>query len=301
MSLWSEAMINGRHIDCTAEEHHAREEYSNSMLKYLPHDPELFWGKYIADPKPAWAKRPFKTTRDMELGTAFHGMLLENEVFPIVPRDILSSDGSMTTKAAKQFKADFPNYLKQDENDDLTYAVERCKKDPEIMAFLDTKGKVEHTLVAEDESTGLPTRGRLDRLCWFADGLWVFDVKFSGGTCKRWVEKQMAEMGYYRAGPFYADLAEATYGIPVVGVAFLFVRNKPPFDAALWKMSHEDIDLGRRHNAIALADLASRLESWNWFGTTYGKLNPAELPRWKREEVGGEHAPYHEFVEFETE
>lgn len=288
-----------QHIDLPAEEYHARPEWSHSQLKLLPDNPEEFWGRFVAakEERPVWALAK-KPTRDMELGTAFHGMLLEKLLPPIVPADILSSDGSMTTKAAKAFKAAFPNYLKPDEHACLQYAVGRCYADPEIAAYLQTDGYVEHSLFWMDPVTGLKGRSRLDKLCRFADGREILDVKFSGGCDQRWVENQVTKMLYFRQAALYTDAAQAAYG-PVNAFTFLFVRNDAPYDAYLWRINANDLELGRRRNQVALEDLCRRLNTNDWRSDRFGRVNNFTLPKWAYD--GDNSMPsLAPFAEFET-
>jgi hypothetical protein len=274
------AVAKAYHLDLPAEEYHARPEWSHSQLKYLPDSPEEFWGRFVAKgkEKPVWVTA-FEPTRAMELGTTFHGMLLEKLLPPVVPANILASNGAMTTTAAKQFKLAFPNYVKPQEYECLKYAVDRCHADPEIAAYLDTEGFVEHSLFWTDEATGLDCRARLDKLCRFGDGLEILDLKFSGGTDQRWVEAQVAKMLYFRQAAFYTDAVQRVYG-PVNAFTFLFVRNDAPYDAYLWRINPNDLDMGRRRNALALADLAARLQSNNWRSEKFGRINHFTLPKW---------------------
>ena len=113
-------------------------------------------------------------------------------------------------------------------------------------------------------NTGIACRGKLDKLCFFGDGVSVLDVKFSGGCTREWVEKQSAAMGYYRQAAFYTDAATAHAG-HINTFAFLFVKNSPPYNCGLWILNENDIDLGRRHNDMALAELKRRREQDDWF------------------------------------
>jgi hypothetical protein len=205
----------------------------------------------------------------------------------------------MTTTAARAFKAAHPNYLKQDEFNALNYAVSRCHEDPEIHGYLETDGLIEASWFAMDSVTGLPVRGRSDKLCRFSDGLELLDVKFSNNTDQRWFDGQLANMSYYRQAAFYVDLVEAATGESVNAFTFLVVRNGFPYDSVLYRMNTNDIDLGRRHNRAALDDLKRRMDSGEWKRDGFGRVNYTHLPKWKwNDDDKGPVQPYQEFSEF---
>jgi hypothetical protein len=293
-----------RITDVTEAEYHARPSVSHSMLKYLPDEPEMYWASFVADPKPTWVAER-EVTRAMELGTAFHSMLLEGKQPPVVPYYLLATNGAMSTKEAKAFKALHPDYLKEDEHASLDYAVKRCWRDPEIAAYLRTAGEVEIALEWTDEDTGTPCRGKIDKLCRFGDGYAILDVKFSGGCDRDWVEKKVAEMLYYRQAAFYCDAAAALCGEPIRTFAFLFVANTPPHNNGLWVLDMNDIDLGRRHNDAALVDLRRRRETDDWFvlsppgGNAFSIAGSFAGKRlWDRETASANYAV--DFAEFAT-
>lgn len=295
--------MNNVVCDMPAVEYHALPAWAHSKLKLLPAEPELFYARHILKPTPDWARAEYG--RNVELGTAFHAMLLEGIEPAVPPPDLrVASNGAMTTTEAKAWKAANPDYLKRDEYNALSYAVSRCRRDPQIAAYLDTDGDVELSMFWTDEPTGFDCRGRLDKLCRFADGPEILDVKFSAGVDRRWVEGHLAKMSYYRQAAFYMDALTKITGQRPNGFTFLFVRNGPPYDAALWRMNVNDLELGARHNRIALDDLARRLESDNWFGDNFGTINYAFLHAWAYEQDAlyatdnGEEFPSAEFEEF---
>jgi hypothetical protein len=277
------AFVNCDHIDMPAEEYHASPGWSNSQLKHLPGEPELFHGLYIRK-RPEWQKEQ-RESSVMRFGTAGHAWFLENEKPVVAPPSVLSKAGSRAGKAWESFEAahDGDTILTQDEWDALQYAKTRAQADPEIDAYLATAGMVEHSLFATDEATGLPVRCRIDKIPEFHDGLEVLDLKFSGDVSEYWASNQMAKMLYYRQAAFYWDLATAMYQEPKA-FTFLFVRNEPPYDSALWRLYADDIDLGRQENAMALLSLKERLRTDNWYSDAFGRIGYIHLPAWKKKE-----------------
>jgi hypothetical protein len=288
-----------------AEIYHAHPASSNSSLKSLPDNPEEYYALHVADPKPAWAKRKKVFPRYVDLGTAFHSILLEGKTPPIIPECLLASNGACTTKMAKAFVAENPDYVKQAEYDDLMYARDRCYDDPAIRPFLETKRRNELSLFWQDHQTQEFCRGRIDSLCEFTDGLWILDAKFGSAdpTDEDAIGWKIFDMGYENAGAMYWDAVEALIG-PVRGYVLLFVLNSPPYKARLWELSENDLEMGRRHYHEKLFDLKERRETGNWHGPRFGQQSMTKLPRkaWDRS-VGPATPiqPFSEFLDFQGE
>lgn len=285
------------HIEIEAEDYHARPEWSHSQLKHLPGEPELFHGLYIAK-RPEWQKE-YRETSAMRFGTAGHAWFLEDKKPVVAPASVLSKAGSRAGKAWESFEAahDGDTIVTESEWDALQYAKARAKADPEIDAYLSTAGMVEHSLFAIDEATGIRCRGRIDKIPEFNDGLEILDGKFSGDVSEFWVSNQAAKMLYYRQAAFYWDLVTAMYQEPKA-FTFLFVRNEPPYDSALWRLYAEDIELGRQENMLALLNLKERLDTGNWYSDSFGNIGYVHLPRWKVKDANTLPVGFSEFTSF---
>ena len=287
------------HVEMANEKYHAMGNWSHSQLKCLPADPELFEWKYILK------REAFTVTRLMVCGSAFHAWLLEDIEPTEVPRHYLTAAGSMRPGGWNAVACEFPGVpvLKADELAGLRFARENCYADPEIRAYLETTGDVEHSLFSVDPETELPTRVRLDKLCRFSDGLVCLDLKYSGGVDDRWIDKQVTGMGYYSQAGMYWEHVERAYETPKCW-AFLFVINEPPYTARLKQLLPPDIDLGIRHTHVALRDLRTRLTTNDWHGPGYGYLGITQVSKWKWEEIqyGTEAAqgPYEEFSDLSS-
>jgi hypothetical protein len=288
------------------ELYHSHGYSSNSSLKPLPDDPETYFARNIADPKPAWARRPRAVTRPMQLGTAFHSIMLEGVIPPVVPDCLLASNGAMTTKMAKAFAFEHPDYVRQAEYDDLMYAHDRCLEDPKIRPFLETEHQNELSLFWKDEPTGEFCRGRIDRLCHFSDGLWILDLKFGSAdpNDEAAIGYKIFDMGYDCQSAMYTDGVEYLIG-HVNGFVFLFCRNTPPYDCAIWQISDNDLEMGRRHYREKLQDLRERRLENRWHNPRFGRTSMTLLPRkaWDRSvaAVAPIQSPFTEFDDFKGE
>ncbi len=281
------------HVDMTNDRYHAMENWSHSQLKLLPHDPELFEWNYILK------REKRSVTRPMECGSALHAWLLEGIEPTTVPADYLTKAGSVKPGGWAAIAAEFPGVpvLKADEVVGLRYARDNAYADPEIRAYLETAGQVEHSLFSVDPETKLPTRIRLDKLCQFTDGLACLDLKYSADITDRWVDKQVSNMAYYSQAGMYWEHVERAYETPREWV-FLFVKNGPPYTARLFKMLDHDVELGVRHTHVALRDLRARLDTDDWRGEGYGGVGTIEVKSWVWDVNPEPLEAYCEFTEF---
>lgn len=287
------------HVAMSSERYRATGNWSHSAIKHLPAEPELFEWKHVLK------REEFVATRAMICGTAFHAWVLEGIAPTLVPADYLTKAGGMKPGGWDAIAEDFPGVpvLKRDEVTGLRYARDSCMADPEIRAYLETAGFIEHSLFAVDPETDLPTKVRLDKLCRFQDGLDCLDLKYSAGVDDRWIEKQVTGMAYYRQAGFYWEHVERAYQTPNQWT-FLFVQNDPPYTARLKQLLPCDIELGARHSHVALRDLRSRLDSGNWRGLGYGVCGITNVAKWLWEKGIGDGeapAPFAEFLEFSTD
>ena len=263
--------------DLPADEYHARPEWSQSQFKLLPYKPELFEGFHITK---RWTT---EETDDMRLGTQLHAAWLEHEPLLVIPSTALTSNGQRRGKAWEAWcdeHPDNPGVLPK-EAGRIQAMTDSGMADPVVRSLIEAEGEVEHTIVWTDEETGLPLRARLDKLARFDGGYQIGDIKATSidVTSEREVAAKIFSMGYHQQAAHYWDAAAMLYGPPLQFV-FLFVRNKPPFNAVAWTLPELDLDLGRRHNRVALLELKHRLETGDWHGSRFGKLNTVSLPKW---------------------
>ncbi|MFA5056547.1 MAG: PD-(D/E)XK nuclease-like domain-containing protein [Opitutaceae bacterium] len=273
---------NAIHIDCQAAEYHARPEWSQSQWKLLPDHPELFYGMYI---EPDIEKRwKFKATEDMELGTQLHGVWLEKKELLIIPYTALTSNGQRRGRSWEAWCEEHPEDHGILEKDSLRIRdmLDRGLEDPVVRSLMEAEGETEHTIVWTDEETGLPLRCRIDKLCRFDGGYQIADIKCTSAdvTDEREIASKIFSFGYHQQAAAYMDAATLLFGERPLNFVFVFVRNKPPYNAVAWTLPELDIELGKRHNRVALIELQSRLACGNWHGGRFGKLNTVSLPKW---------------------
>jgi hypothetical protein len=264
-------------------EYRALPAWSQSQWKLLPDSPELFHGLHVAKP----ALFEIDPTDDMELGSQLHAVYFEGQPLLEIPRDALSSNGQRRGFAWEDWcraHKDNQGLLPRDARR-VRAMCRAIDADPLIAKLLRAPGRVEQSFAMEHDETGLPTKGRLDKLCWLADGLVVPDLKSTGMEIDdpRIVGAKMAAFGYHQQAAHYLDLVKAWSGEDAE-FCFVFVASYPPYTARLWTLTPEAIDLGRQRNRTALLDLRRRLDSGKWLGTRAGKINEVDLPHYEYRE-----------------
>ena len=283
-----------------ADEYHARPEWSHSQRKLLPNHPELFHGYHVTH---EWE---FKQTDDMWLGECLHAVCLEGKSIVEIPDYALTSNGQRRGKAWEAWQAEHANdfYLLPKEAERVLAMRDGLMADPKCRAFLEAEGQCEASYFYIDEETGLQCRARVDKLATFGRIAIIGDLKATNidPTDARQVGLKVLEMGYHRQGAEYTEAVGEVDGETPDGFGFLFVRNRVPYNARLWVLKSEDIELGWRQNHAALRDLRRRLDSNDWIeGDTFGKENPITLPRWAYSDQSVGDAPYEEFAAFNGE
>lgn len=248
--------------------------WSYSQLKLLPDQPELFHGRFISK---IW---PLEPTAAMDLGTIFHQAVLTGKPLPIIPEDVLSASGSKSGAKWKEWAEANPGpCLKAREAEPILAMIDSVWADTQAAKLLQADGRVELPLFGTDGPTGLPIKGRLDKLCAFPGGVVIVDLKSTADPSPEAFGRQVWQQRYHRQAAFYSMLAVLS-GECVEGVAFVAVRNAPPFECVVYQCDQAMLDQGFAENRAALDDLARRLKADYWHGATHNRITELTLPKW---------------------
>jgi hypothetical protein len=287
-------------IGMPAEFYHKMPESSQSQFKLLPDQPELYAGMHI---RREWE---IKETDDMWLGSCLHAVLLEGHPIVEIPADALTSNGQRRGKTWESWelahKGEF--YLLPKDVVRVRSMCDGLMTDPKCAALLSAPGECETSYFWIDSETGLPLRARIDKLAEFNGATVIGDLKATNIDVAdaRQVGMKVLAFGYHQQGAHYLDAVREVTGEEPAGFAFLFVRNKPPYNARLWRLGAEEIALGRRRNLAAKQDLVRRLESDDWTGPTHGIENQIVLPAWAYGKMGENVTPdWADFANFNGE
>jgi hypothetical protein len=264
--------------------YHVHPAWNHSRVKLLPDEPELFHGRYIS------GEFPQPESADMRIGTALHALVLEAKPPLTPPADVLTSNGQRRGKAWEAWQAQHAGetVLLQSEAELVQRMAAGVRASHHAAWLLEADGPVEQEVYWTDVDTGLALRAKLDKLAAMSPGVaWVVDLKTTrdpvtpeafARTCLR--------LGYHRQAAWYLDAArewlDQNDGEDVTVEAFVFVavRNCPPFDCRVHTLGHREIDLGRRMNRVALADLRRRLQCRDWRAVGADSLQTIVFPEW---------------------
>lgn len=280
-------------VEMTNAEYHAQPEWSNSQLKLLPGEPELFHDRHVLK-LPDFQQ---KTTPAMQLGIDVHRMVLDGDEPIEIPRDCLSASGA---KAGKEWQAFLDCHYDKvlcKEGDPRLYMARSILAEPVARKWLDALCCKEKSLFFIDPVTGLKLRSRLDVLATATEAaIMLFDVKTTSKDpySEREIKEEIVKRGYHRQGAFQWEAvtqwaAVATPGRRVEAFTLVFVRSSPPHDCHCHELPGRAIVQGRAENRAALDDLDRRLQSGNWKPKTYGRVTMTDLPEWYYKRTGGDY------------
>jgi exodeoxyribonuclease VIII len=253
--------------------YHARPEYSTSMLKLLPDDPEMFYGRHVL-------KLPefqFQPTRFTDLGTAGHAMILQGTPPPIIPADVLSKTGARQGNAWKDFADEHAGevWLKESEAEPLKWMVESLKKTKKARALLDIPGLTEQSMFWTFDNLRL--RGRLDRLIVNGDSAMVLDLKLTSNASPEKFFFHAEDMGYHYQAAAYMWAVREVLGIEPSGFIFIVGEYQVPYRWFTYKATESFIETGWLRLREAIAVMKERTESDNWLREDRDLLIPLSI------------------------
>lgn len=265
-------------LDLTNDEYHARPEWSNSQVKLLPNEVELF-GKRHIEKQPAFQ---FKPTASVQLGTAVHDIILENTPIVMIPESALSASGSKAGKGWTSLRADNPGKVLCKPDDPILHMAASIRAEPKAREWLESEGPVEQSICWHDDVSGLDLRAKPDKVSMTSQGNVIIDLKSTKEDphSERQIAKAIHTLCYHRQGAWYWDPVEWWLQDEVRLFMLIFVRNKPPYDCHVHELAGRAIELGRQQNRLARGELASRLQTKNWLPETHGRTTVIDLPDW---------------------
>jgi exodeoxyribonuclease VIII len=248
-------------------EYHADPAIGKSMLDALARSPLHYWSRYVAEnrvePEP---------TPAMVLGSAFHALLLERELFEA--SYIAAPAVDRRTKAGKaawaELEASGKTVLSEDDLAALTGMAASVLAHPAASRLLALPGRAEVSLFYEDPATGLRCKARPD---WLTESGVIVDIKTTQDASPEAFRKSAYNFRY--------DVQAAHYTSAVLGAGFVFiaVEKTPPYAVAVYEADDAVMRSGharRRDNLERLADCIQR-DEWPGYDST---IQPLGVPSW---------------------
>ena len=270
-------------------EYHALDYVSKSHLDLVDKSPYHYWDRYINPdrviPEP---------TKQMIIGSAFHSLVLEPDVFEtefIVEAVDAPKRPTATQRNAKKpsnqtldaiaFWESFDNkakgktILSLEDIERLTIMKQRIVEHPAASTILNLSGVAEQSYQWKDEKTGELCKSRPD--FHTDDGTLIVDLKTTSDASELGFQKSVHNFRYHvQAGFYLRSIKEAQQFV------FIAVETKPPYLVAVYNASTDMINAGNRVADKNLETLANCRKSGKWLGYSE-EITTLELPRFNND------------------
>lgn len=222
--------------DISNDEYHSCEAYSRSQLMMLDKSPYHFISN-IANKKKS-APNPC-----LNLGSAFHCMLLQSEKFDD-EFSILPKIDRRTAKGKEIYtsflsEAEGKSILDYDAHAQVVLMCQEIHKNKLICKMLYEDSKMEQSIFWTDKETGIQFKCRPD--VW--SSRLIIDVKTISDSSENSIMRSSINYGYYLQA---AMIFEAMQSIdkPIEVFINLFCEKEPPYLPLIYSMSKESIEFG---------------------------------------------------------
>lgn len=256
-------------------EYHASAGLSSTGMKWLLRSPK----HYRQNMDHRIEKAAF------DLGHCVHAKVLGVGMgIVVIPADMLASNGAASTKEAKAFIADVRHFgqvpVKADVVAKVDAIAEAVLANPKAHTLLSLPGDAEVSLFADDPTTGVHLRGRIDWLATMADGSLVnVDLKTTPDVRRRKLVRAIEDFGYDVQSETYRNLLRLTTGKEVAPTHLIFVETEPPHEVRVVQLAHPDWIDGGQHKMRRAIDIYSRCiatDTWPGDDDSPGDAEPIE-------------------------
>jgi hypothetical protein len=245
-------------------EYHASPGLSSTGMKWLLRSPKHY--------RQAMDHRIEKAAFD--LGHCVHAKVLGVGLDVVtIPTDLLASNGATSTKAAKEFIAEARALgqvpVKAEVLNQVDAIAEAVLANAKAEALFMLPGDVEVSLFADDPSTGVHLRGRIDKLVTLKDGRQSnVDLKTTTDVRRRKIVRAIEDFGYDVQSETYKHLLLLTNGgIEIAPTNLVFVETEAPHEVRVVQLAHPDWIAGGQHKMRRAIDIYQRcMESGTWPG-----------------------------------
>jgi len=220
-----------------------------------------------------------------DLGHAVHVKVLGVGMgVVVIPDEVLSKSGTTGTDAARAFiaeaRAEGLVPVKADVVAQVDAIAEAVLTNPKAAALLTLPGQTEVSIFADDPDTGVPLRGRLDRLGTLADGRVVnVDLKSTTDVRRHKIVRTIEDFGYDIQSETYRHLLRVALGVDVAPTHLIFVEVDPPHEVRVVQLAHPDwIEGGqiKMRRAIDIYERCIRTGRWPGDDDEPGDVEPIE-------------------------
>lgn len=258
----------------------------------------------LADPSEYWRTSPFnpdykkpETKKQFSVGTTAHTMLLEPELIEdtiaVVPNDMLSSNGALSTKAAKAFVAEQEaagrTVVKEAEWLAVCNMVEAVQDNDVAMRAIED-GLIEKSLIVKDEETGIFLKARPDVMPQ-ESGRFIVDLKSCGrAEIAAWEKAASVDLRYDIQGAMMMNHTREVYNVEPAGVMYVVVCTEEPNRVAIRTIRpNTEVGLSMLDNGWLDIQKAKRifaecLETGQW-PSPWDKIADLVPPDWRLRQI----------------
>lgn len=264
---------NGVH-EITNAEYHSSAGISRSMLMEFKRSPYHYWYKYLS----GLATRQ-EATPDMNLGSAVHTLVLEEELFDsefyIIHQQ---TRPRKNTPPHEKMMADAQGKIILT-NDEYLQAALMAKsvRDNEQAVQLLQDCAVERSIYFTHEKTGLQVKSRPDAWC---NGI-VIDLKTTVDASLRGMQSSAMTYGYFLQAALCSE-ALKSLNQTMEHFVFLTVEKKAPFCTAIYMTDGQAIDYGIEQFDSLMEGLSKCIKEDYWPG--YG-IKDLTLPGYAKFDI----------------
>lgn len=223
--------------DISNNDYHNSNGISRSQLMLLDKSPFHFWYEVLSGE--AKKKEP---TPAMNIGSAFHTMLLEPELFD--SEYAIMPDINRRTKEGKEQYQQFLDdsqgkaILTQEQHEKVTQMA-FCVKRHEIVTTLLDEAVFEKSIYWTDNDTGIQFKARPD--IWSAK--MIVDLKTTADASPYKLQRSALDYGYYlQAGMFFEGCK--AIGKPFDMFVILAAEKEPPYVPGVFMMTDDALQFG---------------------------------------------------------
>ena len=249
---------------------------SQSMLKVFADRRRLYEGYFVT--------REISQAADsnpMRKGTALHTAILEPDRFDgmvvTFPADLLASNGAVSTKEAKAFRAEHEAagrvVLKEADAAKVRSMAESVKR--VCGEWLEMPSRKEHSIYWTDEETGLAMKMRLDLLIVGSTPV-IFDLKSTADASPFAFKRICETMNYGIQQQQYIDGVQSVMGI-APRFYFIAIEDSHPFACAIYELDEGSVRRERDYRRKLLGDLRDCIETNNWAEPFEQRINTLSL------------------------
>lgn len=275
-------MTPGVHRNLPAEDYHAADGVSNSMLKHMDPTPAHFQA-YLAEPK--------KQTTATVLGTLVHSMVLEPDK-PLEGLIVKPSDVDFRTAKGKEWKRIQEEagkaIISEEDHANALGMVHSISRHPEAKRII-ADAETELSLFARnprfDDLFGEDNPLLKARLDIAPMGNFLGDLKSCEDVSDEALKKLLYTYDYFQQGAFYLDIwNEVLPHDPKSAFVFIFVKKTRPYSVRVKRLKQRAINAGRGRYVQRLTRYVEcvRANDWPDYPTD---IEDIDIPEWAHAEL----------------